>query len=273
MSFLPKMKLKSLRLKTFRSYHQKAWLFDNDTTLIVGDNGAGKTNLMEAIFLLSTGKSFRADKDAQMIFYGQELARVSGEVTQNKILLTLEVVLTKGEVAGEIAPKKRHLVNGVARRQMDFVGNLRSILFRPEDIELVTGSPGRRRDYLNSVLEQVDREYRRSLLSYQKGLRQRNKLLEKIRENEAEISQLLFWDKLLIKNGEVIRRLRAEFLARINQVLNKKGLELDFEVGSLVYSLMLRIRGLLMVKLMLNDVLYSKTLLLNYFEMKGRIFM
>ena len=230
------MKLKSLRLKTFRSYSQKVWLFDHDTTLIVGDNGVGKTNLMEAVWLLSTGKSFRASKDSQMIFYGQELARVSGEVTEGKNLNTLEVVLTKGEVAGTPAPKKRHLINGVPKRQMDFVGSLRCVLFRPEDIELVLGSPSRRRDYLNSVLEQVDREYRRSLLSYQKGLRQRNKLLEKIRESEAERSQLLFWDRLLIKNGEIIRKLRAEFLARINQVLAKKDLELKLEYDASVIS-------------------------------------
>ncbi len=200
MSRVPKiMKINRLSLQNFRNYKQKRLEFEANITVICGDNSAGKSNILEAIYLLATGKSFRAEKDEQMILYGQEFGRVSAASEA----VELEVVLTK---------PKRFFVNGVAKRMMDFVGQLNCVLFRPEDIDLVLGSPSGRRAYLDSVLEQVDREYRRCNLSYQKGLRQRNKLLERIRDGEAERKQLLFWDNLLIKNGTVISQKREEFL-------------------------------------------------------------
>jgi len=114
---------------------------------------------------------------------------------------------------------------------MDFVGKLKCVLFRPEDIDLVLGSPSNRREYLDGVLEQIDKEYRRSSLAYQKGLRQRNKLLWKIREGEAERKQLLFWNKMLVKNGEIIFKEREKYLMWVNQELRKKqsDLRLDYD--------------------------------------------
>lgn len=200
MSCLPEiMKINRLNLQNFRNYKQKRLEFEANITVICGDNSAGKSNILEAIYLLATGKSFRAEKDEQMILYGQEFGRVSATSEE----IDLEVILTK---------PKRFFINGVAKRMMDFVGQLNCVLFRPEDIDLVLGSPSGRRAYLDSVLEQVDREYRRCNLSYQKGLRQRNKLLERIRDGEVNRNQLLFWDNLLIKNGTIISQKREEFL-------------------------------------------------------------
>lgn len=203
------MRLQRLGLQNFRSYQKKSFDFSEQINLIIGDNGAGKSNILEAIYLLATGKSFRAEKDEQMVFYGQEFGRVTGSAEQNSETIEIEVVLTK---------PKRFLVNGVAKRKMDFVGNLACVLFRPEDIDLILGSPSRRRAYLDAVLEPVDREYRRCNLSFQKGLRQRNKLLERIREGEAERKQLLFWDQMLIKNGEIIYEKREKFLSWLKLV-------------------------------------------------------
>ncbi len=207
------MILKTLKLQNFRSYKQANFEFSANTTLVLGNNGVGKTNLLEAIFLLATGRSFRADRDEQMVLYGQEFGRVSGQVEE----MNLAVVLTS---------PKRYFINNVGKRKMDFVGNLRVVLFRPEDIDLILGSPSIRRNYLDFVLEQADREYRRSSLSYKKGLRQRNKLLERIREGEAERKQLLFWDKLLIKNGDVITNKREEFLNFVGEKIKKRGMPL-----------------------------------------------
>lgn len=130
--------------------------------------------------------------------------------------IKLELVLTTGMVQGQRAPMKKYLVNGVARRQVDFVGNFHSVLFSPEDLDLVTDSPSLRRRYLDSVLVQVDREYRRNLLSYERGLRQRNKLLFLIHEGKAQRSQLLFWDQLLIKAGSYLTDSRKVFIDSVN---------------------------------------------------------
>jgi len=167
---------------------------------------------LEAIYFLATGKSFRADVDREAIRFGAEIARIKGIVGET----TLELVMTDGEVGGKKAPLKKYLVNGISRRQIDFVGNLRAVLFWPEHLELVTDSPSVRRRYLDSVLVQTDREYRRNLLSYERGLRQRNKLLDLIAEGTSSRSQLLFWDQLLIKAGAYLTDTRAAYISFIN---------------------------------------------------------
>lgn len=208
------MYLNFLKLQNFRNYKTKTFNFSSNSSLIIGDNAIGKTNIIEAIYLLATGKSFRAELEREMILFGEQIARVSG-IVSNEEKITLEVVLANGEF-GQEARKKKFAINGVQRRQMDFVGMLRCVLFRPEDIEIVTDSPSVRRKYLDLVLSQVDRDYRRAILVYEKGLRARNKILERIRDEGISRSQLFYWDNLLIKHGEVINQKRRKFLDFVN---------------------------------------------------------
>ncbi len=198
------MILNSLALQQFRSYATESFSFSPDITLIVGPNAVGKTNIIEAIYFLATGKSFRADTDRECISFREKFARIKG-ITPDT---TLEILLT---------PLKKYLVNGVSKRMIDFVGNFRAVLFWPEHLELVTDSPSLRRKYLDNVLVQVDREYRRNLLSYERGLRQRNRLLDLINEGKATRSQLLFWNQLLIKAGGYLTDKRAEYIHFVNE--------------------------------------------------------
>ena len=206
------MFISSLTLQNFRNYTKSDFSFDQGTTVIVGPNTIGKTNILEAIFMLACAKSFRAEKDLEMIKFGAEVGRMMGEIGIGNVLtgeekLKLEIVLTPG---------KRYLVNGVPKRQIDFMGNLRAVVFEPTDLELVTDSPSLRRKYLDFVLIQVDREYRRALLSYEKGMRQRNRLLERIRDEGLTLGQLHFWNELLVKNGRVLTLKRKEFINYVN---------------------------------------------------------
>jgi len=216
------MILTKLRLQNFRHYKKQEFEFPDGTTLVIGPNTSGKTNLLEGIYLLATGKSFRASLEQEMIAYDQDLARVKGRILSRE-RTDLEIILTRGEVLGEKVAKKKYQVNGVFKRAMDFVGNLRCVYFGPEDLAIIVNSPSTRRAYLDRVLEQVDRHYRRASLSYQKGLRQRNRLLEQIREEGKPRSVLFFWDKLLIENGGVITQKREEFIEFINQQPNYFG--------------------------------------------------
>ncbi len=171
--------------------------------MIVGPNATGKTNILEAVYLLSSGKSFKARVEEEMINHDSYLSRVAGDLTTvDDGKIKLEVVLTRGEIEigeekYEKAPRKKLLVNGISRRLLDFSGKLKTVLFGPCDLDLVTESPSTRRRFLDAVLSLTDREYRRAALSYDKGLRQRNKLLFRIRDKGGSRSQLLFWDKLL----------------------------------------------------------------------------
>jgi DNA replication and repair protein RecF len=213
-----KVFLKTVNLENFRLFKKKKFSFDPQINLILGANTSGKTSILEAIYLLSTGKSFRAREEVEMIRYGQEVSSLKSQVSG----LELQITLTTGEVQGKRTRKKLYKVNGVGKRWRDFAGQLKCVLFRPEDITLILGSPSIRRNYLDSVLEQIDWQYRACSLAYQKGLRQRNKLLARIREAEAQPAQLLFWNKLLIKNGQMITKKREELIEFFNQYLSKE---------------------------------------------------
>lgn len=211
------MILKSVSLQNFRSFTKSGFNFSSGTTVIVGPNTAGKTNVLEAIYLLATGKSWRSGVEEEMVNTNAEFGRVKGQVVGDGLHGTeLEVLLTRGQVAGERVGRKKLTINKIAKRLVDYQGNLKVVLFGPWDMELISGSPSNRRKAVDSVLSQVDREYRRSLLSYEKGVRQRNKILERIRDENVPRSQLLFWDKLLIKNGDYISQRRREFIEFVN---------------------------------------------------------
>lgn len=201
--------IKKIILTSFRNFDKKTIEFSPKTTSIVGPNASGKTNILESLYLLSTAKSFKAKLEAEMIKYQEEIASISGDIGETK----LEVKITRGDNGW---PKKRLTVNNVPRRAVDFTGNFKTVLFGPWDMDLVTESPSLRRKFLDTVLSQVDREYRRSVLSYDKGLRQRNRLLLRVREEGIPRSQLLFWNQLLIKNGDYITQKREEFIEFTN---------------------------------------------------------
>lgn len=211
------MILRDITLQNFRGHTKATFRFPEGTVLILGPNTSGKTNILEGIVLLATGKSFRAKRESEMLAWHREVATVKGNVLTDGEPQTLEVRLTNGAVQDNKTPVKKYLVHGISRRQVDFIGNLRSVLFWPEDLELITDSPSIRRNYMDGVLMQIDREYRRNLLSYERGVRQRNRLLDLINDGRATRSQLLFWDQLLIRAGSYITQARQQFLTAINE--------------------------------------------------------
>lgn len=225
--------LKKISLTNFRSFLKKGIAFSSQVTLILGENASGKTNILEGLYLLSRGKSFHARKEEEMVFHKHQWARVEGEFNG----LGLEVFLTRSQYQEHRRQIKSFKVNGVKKRWHDFIGGWRLVLFRPEDIEIILGAPSARRDYLDAVLEVVDWQYRGAKLAYDKALKQRNKLLDLIRDGKANRSQLLFWDQLLIKNGTVITNKRRQYIDFLNNYLKKK--PSYFSLGSLkiIYDL------------------------------------
>lgn len=209
------MYLQHLSLQNFRSYIKSTFTFSKGTTVIVGPNTSGKSNLIEALFLLSSGKSFRAEKSLEMIQLGKDIARVKGNVSQNDS--NLEVVLTGGYVSDVKAPFAKYLVNGISKRRVDFMDNFHAFLFAPSHLDIVTGSPALRRNFLDEALEPVDREYRLSAIAYEKALRQRNALLHLVKETgRRDPKRFEYWDSLLIQNGQIMTTKREAFLAFIN---------------------------------------------------------
>lgn len=202
------MFLKHLGLQNFRNYKKAEFKFSQGTTFIIGPNTSGKTNLIEAIYFLASGTSFRAEKDNEAVGFGENLARVKGLIEADSEEKELEVVLNN---------LKRYSVNKVARRRTDFVGNFYAVIFSPSDLEIIIDLPSIRRKFLDYVLEQVDREYRVAHTSYSKALRQRNALLERARETGVRNEkQFEYWDKILIENGHIITTKRDLFISFLN---------------------------------------------------------
>lgn len=210
------MHVRSLVLQHFRSYSQKKFDFSEDMTIVIGPNTAGKTNLVESLMLLATGKSFRAEKDMHLIAFGKDVARVQGLIEDNGEQTKLEVTLAHGEATGGRFVK-RFLVNDIPKSRNHFVGFLPAVLFRPEELEIIVDGPGIRRGFLDSVLEQVDNEYRTAKLVYDKALRQRNALLGVAREiGIRNGEQFSYWDNLLISNGQLITQRREDLITTFN---------------------------------------------------------
>ncbi|GIW62125.1 MAG: DNA replication and repair protein RecF [Patescibacteria group bacterium] len=210
------MILKSISLQNFRSYQQAEFDFSPLATVIIGPNTAGKSNLLEAIYLLSSGKSFRAEKDMQMISFGSAFARVRGEIEEDEKKDILEVILTAPSPTVRTHAKK-FLINGVPKRQIDFAGFLPTLLFIPADLNIIISSPSYRRDFLDSVLELVDKQYRQAKILYEKALKRRNALLDLVKETGVRNDQqFVYWDEILITNGDYLSKKRSELIEYFN---------------------------------------------------------
>jgi DNA replication and repair protein RecF len=211
------MIISHLLLQQFRSYEAENFTFHPDATFVVGANTSGKSNLIEAIYLLTQGKSFRTEKDNQMVRFGNTVSRVKAEVvTDDKESKILEVVLAEPEATGNIF-SKRYLINGLPKRRIDFADVFHALLFEPSDLDIISGSPSLRRDFLDEVLEQTDKEYRYALLTYTKAIRQRNALLQRAKETGIrQEKQFNYWDEIVIQAGTIVTESRAAFINYLN---------------------------------------------------------
>lgn len=213
------MFLKSLNLTNFRNYSELDFKFKTPITVLVGDNAQGKSNFLESIYFLATSKSPKAEKEEELILSSENHLRVEGIINQKEGDITLEIVILSTE--GSL--KKRAQVNGVSRRFVDYSENLAVVLFSPEDVNLVTGSPSLRRNYIDQVLSQTHRSYKKTLSSYENIITQKNKLLKRIREGFAKLDELDFWYDQQLLLGTLITQKREQFFQFLNGVEKKFG--------------------------------------------------
>ncbi|MBD1805290.1 MAG: DNA replication/repair protein RecF [Symplocastrum torsivum CPER-KK1] len=214
------MYLKTLHLRQFRNYRDCVVDFDAPKTILVGNNAQGKSNLLEAVELLSTLKSHRSVRDRDLVLedaaVGQIQANLERAYGPVELALTLR---TQGRRT--VALNQESL-----RRQLDFLGILNAVQFSSLDLELVRGAPERRRNWLDLILTQLEPIYAYILQQYNQVLRQRNALLKKLRKQELEgkidelstrdsIDELALWDAQLATTGSRVTRRRARVLERL----------------------------------------------------------
>ncbi len=221
------MLLTRIELSHFRNYAHLELEFGPGITLLHGNNAQGKTNLLEAIFFLATARSPHAGAERELIHWGAAnepipFARVQAQVVRaSGISSELEIVLVTGEERDLSVARvsKRIKVNGVNKRAIDLLGNLTVVLFLPEDLELVFGSPGDRRRYLDTTLSQIDPKYSRSLQQYNQVLEQRNALLKEFRERSFNAAELEPWNNKLVETGSYVMARRAQAIETYNRLV------------------------------------------------------
>ena len=213
------MILENITLKNFRNHSNIKLNFNKNITSIYGNNGLGKTNILEAINLISTTKSLKSEYDKDMIKENENFLKINAEVTDQEDKNLLELTIEKSPLYFNKSIKKVK-INNVSKTVSNFSGQLKSVIFTPSDLDTLFSSPSTRRKFLDSIFYQISPEYKKAILSYTKSLKQRNKLLEIIKETSKGRDQLQFWNNIVVKEGQIIQNYRDKFFNFLNDDLS-----------------------------------------------------
>lgn len=204
------MRFASLQLTDFRSYAQSSVAFPDGPGCVafVGENGAGKTNLIEALSILSLTRSCRGNDEDELVRWGQSFYRLKADVVAD------DGTMKRIEVVSEQSPRKRKtlFVNDIKTSASEFVGLVPTVTFLPQDLLLFSGPPAERRRFLDQLLSQVSPAYIAALSQYQQVLQQRNALLKTLAQSGGDASVLDVWDREVAKFGASVTLPRLELI-------------------------------------------------------------
>ena len=207
------MWINNIKLNNFRNYNNKEINLHENINVFFGENAQGKTNIIESIFLCSIGKSFRTNKEKELIKFNEEKTLV--EISYEKSDRT-------GNIKIEIGDKKQVYLNGIKIKKLsELLGNINVVIFTPDDINILKGGPQNRRKFLDIMISQLRPNYMHILSLYNKTLEQRNNYLKQIKTEKKDENLLDIWDEKLIDYGIKIYEYRKEFLEKIkNKIKN-----------------------------------------------------
>ncbi|WP_026103298.1 DNA replication/repair protein RecF [Pseudanabaena sp. PCC 6802] len=211
------MYLNSLSLKHFRNYTDLTVQFTAPKTIVVGNNAQGKSNLLEAIQLLATLRSHRVSRDRDLVQEGEAMGEIKAVCKRSQVPIEISMSLRR-------SGRRSLSINGVSlTRHVEFLGQINAVLFSSLDLDLVRGSPDCRRDWLDSVLIQLEPIYSSLLQQYQQVLRQRNALLKSIRQGKTvfDPEQMALWDAQLAMTGTRLTRRRSRLLLRLTPIADR----------------------------------------------------
>lgn len=229
---MKRLYIKEITLTNYRNYTKTTIPFENKVNVILGENAQGKTNVMESIFVLSMAKSHRTSNDKELIKWDCEYAKLSGIVEKHRGPATLDLVIsTKGKKA-----KYNHIEQ---KKLSQYIGSINTVMFAPEDLNLVKGSPQVRRKFIDMEIGQVSPVYMHDLSRYQKILQQRNQYLKQLQTKKQTDLSLL--DVLTLQLSEMAAKIlkkRFEFLQLLQQWAEPihKGISRDLETLKIEYK-------------------------------------
>lgn len=210
------MLCKKVELQNFRNAECETVTFDSGINVLHGENAQGKTNLLEAIYYVSLGKSFRGSKDAEIIRFGEEYAAISLDfIAQGR---EQNVTMRFSDNARQ---KKNVTHNGVKITKLsELVGEFRAVLFSPDHLQMIKDGPSLRRNYLDVAISQLRPMYLHSLQKYNKILLNRNKLIKNAEEDRATFDSTIdFWSAQLAHEAAIIAKARAEYVQKSGDII------------------------------------------------------
>ena len=201
------MYIKRLNLKDYRNYDSLDVDFDKNVNIIIGNNAQGKTNLIESLYVTSFGKSFRTNRDSELVKFGRDYARISIEAEKEYFDTTVEVLIKKDS-------KKSVKKDGtVVRKSSELLKNILIVIFSPEDLKIVKEDPEKRRKFIDRELCQIKPLYYETLSNYKKTLVQRNMYLK---EDDIDSSIMDIWDIQLARYGSKLTSMRKKFIEKMS---------------------------------------------------------
>ena len=205
------MYLTKIKLQNFRNYDKEELELSPSINVLIGENAQGKTNLIESIYFLAMSRSHRSSRDREMIGWEEEFAKIEGQLEKKSHNLPLEIILSKNGKIGKV----NHLEQ---KKLSDYIGQLNVIMFAPEDLSLVKGSPSIRRRFIDMELGQMNKIYLHHLVQYQQILKQRNKFLKEARRRKKFDKMYLdiLTEQLAAEGSEVLFS-RFQFIEKLNQ--------------------------------------------------------
>lgn len=208
------MQLNKIKLKQFRNFETVSFSFSPGLTVIIGENAMGKTNILEAICFLLVGSGFREHTEDELITVEKNQLEAEGIFTIDSYVLELHIILREKEAVIE----RIFLVNRSKKKLFQYQRETtRAVLFSPEQIQIITGSPDRRREYLDDIISLYKPEHKKRLFNYTNALRKRNKLLETHTSVQTLKEELTFWNTYLEEQATVITRNRREYIEFLNK--------------------------------------------------------
>lgn len=207
------MWIKKIKINNFRNYNKEEINLNEKINIFYGENAQGKTNIIEAIFLGSMGKSFRAKKDNEMIKLNEKQANIEIEYQKKD---------RDGKIKIELNNKKNIYLNGIKLKKLsELLGNINTVIFTPDDINILKGGPQNRRRFLDIMISQLKPNYMYHLTLYTKTIEQRNNYLRQIREGKKEEKLLEIWDEKLAEEAFIIYQYRKDFIEKIKNKIKK----------------------------------------------------
>lgn len=203
------MYIKSIKLKNFRNYNELEAKFNKKVNFFIGQNAQGKTNLLESIYITSVGKSFRTNKDSEIIGFGKQYSSVKAEFIRENDEKDIDIII-------ENTGKKFVKVDSIKiKKSSQLLDNVYIVIFSPEDLKIVKEEPEKRRKFIDRELCQIKPAYYESLSNYKKVLMQRNAYLK---EETSDPSILDIWDMQLSEYGRRVMKYRSEFIEKLNLI-------------------------------------------------------